>query len=113
MTHTSTPAYGDTNARDRHTANGMLGLSVWNNKTYPYSICQLNLGYNPIGNIEVASLLNINNMSSFYLYKLVNDSLSKYNPRIYIGIQTSVADNWNQDPSRPSRWPERLIKQRF
>lgn len=75
----------------------MLGLTPWNDSTCEYSIGQLVLRSNSNGKLEVVSLMNINNISSYQMYYDMNFCEKQYNPKIYLGAIASTASRWNLD----------------
>lgn len=76
-----------------------------------YSLGQLYLGYNPISNLEIISLLNIHSQSS-HNYRHSDESVyvSKFQLKIYINLLQTVSHYWaTDDRYTPSNgWPESL-----
>ncbi len=77
-----------------HTAVGWDSFSPWNDQVYSYSLGQINKGYNPLSNLEVVSLLNINNQAlQMYAYSPANRT-AKYYPKVYIGPSKTIGQLW-------------------
>lgn len=98
-------------ARTTYTARGWNALTSWDDDKYTYSQMQLYLGTNPISLLEVVSLLNINNISSYMF--TYNDQVRppKYNPIMNLGVINTSAIMWNIDletgqNKKEIPWPE-------
>ena len=92
------------------TARAFHALSPWNDATYTYSILQIGLGSNFIGNLEVVSQLNLFNQARHMYHYNYQNCTSRYYPKVYIGTSQTIAKNWNYDRQTginyPSIWPE-------
>lgn len=93
--------------RDTYTGRGIHAFVSWNDSQYKYTENQLYLGYNPLSNIEIVSMLNINNLSRYSLHYASNRT-KKYNPKIFMPHLNSASDGFLNDPtiSKPVSWPE-------
>lgn len=108
--HTYTETYGDISVRSGNTANAAC-ISPWNLSTHKYAIAQINNGTNPNTNLEIASMLNINNTNREMIYYSLSNRPSKYNPKIFIGTINSQSPSWAREYATNSylsisRWPE-------
>lgn len=79
----------------------MLGLSPWINTGCLNSVVQILLGTNSISILEVVSLLNITSISHYFIDYSNSLRSPKYNPRIYLGALSSVAETWNNNMNNP------------
>lgn len=105
------PSFNDIDIRSEYTSTGMFSLSPWNDSAYEYSIGQLVLRSNSNSKLEVVSLLNINNISSYQMYYDMNLCEKQYKVKIYLGAQNSTAKSWNIETLYTPNltWPESYI----
>ena len=85
---------GGAPARYAFTVRGWVALSPWNEAPFAYSIMQLYMGSNFIGNLEVVSLLNIPSQAREMYYYSPANRTAKYNPKVYLGTLQSIAYWW-------------------
>ena len=71
---------------------------------------QINMGSNPISNLEVVSSLNLPNTAHYLYHYNYQNSTSRYYPKVYIGTIQTIAKGWIYDRQTginyPSIWPE-------
>ncbi len=88
---------GKVTIRSSQTSQGSLSFNPWNGDDNPYAFSAINLGSNPIANVEIASSLNLFNIAHimydyYYIFRL-----PKFNPKLYLSTVQSVATAWNGD----------------
>ena len=92
------------------TGIGRLTLSSWNDANYAYSIMQLYMGSNSIGNLQVVSQLNLLSQARYTYHYNYQNCTSRYYPKLYLGTSQTIARYWNSDSQTginyPSIWPE-------
>lgn len=87
--------------RRSFTSSGYLCFSPWNDERFIYSIVQINLGSNPLSNVEIVSTLNVLNLGAgMYGYNYA-DRPQKYNPKVFLGSIQGVAQSWFYDNQYP------------
>ena len=88
-------------------ARGFISISPWIESTWTYSISQLNLGGNFIGNLQVVSSLNTFNLGRLMYYYLGRNCTANYYPKVYIGTTQTTSLQWNYDNTFTSNsWPK-------
>ncbi len=88
---------GGVPARNIFTARGWHILSPWNSTTHDYVICRINLGSNPISNLEVVSSLNILSQTTNMYHYYYGYCLQNYAPKLYLGTLQTTAQTWLYD----------------
>ncbi len=101
---------GTVTNRTGQTSRGDLGLSVWNDSRFTYSITQLLTGTNPNSKLEIVSGLNFSNYGVQSFYFNYHYSHSRFYPKLYLGTLQSVSESWTSDVQDPkkvdSKWAE-------
>ena len=84
---------------------------LFNKKQHFCLLFWINKGYNPLSNLEVVSLLNINNQArQMYAYSPTNRP-ERYYPKVYIGPSKTIGRDWiYEDKIDTSTTPPTLIK---
>ncbi|HBD06175.1 MAG TPA: hypothetical protein DCY93_02045 [Firmicutes bacterium] len=90
-------------ARNSLTSSGLGALRPWDNKKFTYAFAQLNLGSNPISNLEIVSSLNSFNLAYGMYYYGADTYVQKYNPKVYLSAVQSVTKQWNYDPENAEK----------
>lgn len=81
-------------------------------RSYPgqtYGIAQLNNGNQSISQLELVSMISLKNIGQRVMEYYPTGSIStKYNPKIYISTQNTIAVDWQKEYETPSlsTWPE-------
>ena len=92
------------------TTRAKLSFSPWFESPYSYSILQLQIGYNPLSNLQVVSQLNLLSQARYTYHYNYQNCTSRYYPKVYIGTAQTLGIDWNFDAQNienyPSIWPE-------
>ena len=76
------------------TNRGQLSISPWEDKGYVYSISQLQIRSNSIGNLQVVSGLNLSNQARQMYHFNHPYCTERYYPKVYIGTSQTIATEW-------------------
>ena len=92
------------------TSRGWGALHPWTDTSYVYSMLQINMGSNFIGNLEVVSQLNLLSQARYTYHYNYQNCTSRYYPKLYLGTSQTIARYWNSDSQTginyPSIWPQ-------
>ena len=83
--------------RYQFTSRGELGISPWVPADKVYGIIRINLGSNPISNLEVVSSLNILSQTTNMYHYYYGYCLQNYAPKLYLGTLQTTAQAWLYD----------------
>ena len=95
------------------TTRARLSFSPWNAPELLYCISQLQIGYNPLSNLQVVSSLNTLSESSLRYHYNYQNCTSRYYPKVYIGTSQTIAAGWNMDLQNTSKPPANQWPQNF
>ncbi len=106
-------AGGAVPTRYQVTARSKLSFSPWFESPYSYSILQLQIGDNPLSNLQVVSSLNTLSEASLRYHYNYQNCPSNYYPKLYLGTIQTISDRWlydrqtyaGSDIKIPENWP--------
>lgn len=85
----------------------MFLLSPIHDNSGPKSLEEIYLGSNSINILQIACMLNINNIGQMVFHFNAKNTYPGYYPKVYSGTLSNLAEGWIvESTSYGSTWPE-------